>query len=215
MAQTLKRGEKVLYSDGDEKWGSELVFVARRETTPSSDSTPKTVTCVKYKTLCDALKELAAIEKKKGTNKFIKEILDRDQLLRGELVIMHNPITGGGDPKDTKIEDTEFKDPRLPYFVDIEYVEVGYALSKQWINPSLMHGMWALLVKPIGRLIEGQKQKNPITDYNHRPNRLGAKMGRIIANNYKDLSDFTDKFCTDECSADESAALKEVRREAW
>lgn len=74
MTQTLKRGKKVFYSDGDEKWGSELVFVARRETAPSSDTTPKTVTCVKYKTLCDALYELAEYEKKEGEQKSLSNI---------------------------------------------------------------------------------------------------------------------------------------------
>ena len=208
MAQTLKRGEKVLYSDGDEKWGSELVFVARRETTPSSDTTPKPVTCVKYKTLCDALKELAAFEKQKGSKKFIKEILDRDQLLRGELVINHNPILGGGDPNDKEIEKSEFKDPRLPYFVDIEYIEMGYALQKQQLQPEGFHLFYWLFGKiPYGvwesaKHAAKEKEFKAIgfgTTPSHRPNRIGLEIGKLIAAKYQDIAHFAEEFCENEC----------------
>lgn len=96
MKKVLKSTDKVLYSNGDAKYGSELVLVAKRATTPASDNAPKIVHCVKYKTLCDALRELAEYERKEGTEKFVKGILDRDKLIRGELVINHHFIVGGG-----------------------------------------------------------------------------------------------------------------------
>ena len=204
MAKILKREEKVLYSDGDEKWGSELVFVARRETTPSSDTSPKTVTCVKYKTLCDALKELAAFEKQKGTKIFVKEILDREQLLRGELVINHNPILGGGDSNDKTIEKTEFKNPRLPYFVDIEYVEVGYALTRQKMDAKMGMILWNWIAKPLGKSAQYGKSGNGGvggTGITHRPNALGLQIGELIAKRYKDIAHFSEEFCRDECAA--------------
>lgn len=212
--EVLKNSEKILYSNGDSKSGSELVSITKMKTTTQSNTEAKPVKCVKYKTLCDALKELAAIEQKKGTEKFIKDIIDRDKLIRGELVINHNPIIGGGDPNDKEIEDTEFKDPRLPYFIDIEYIEVGYALSKQWISPGLAYGAWTLIGKPAGRAVEEQRQKNPITDYNYRPNRIGTRIGRMIANNYENIADFVSKFCTNECSSVENDAFKKAK-EIW
>lgn len=156
MKKVLKSTDKVLYSNGDAKYGSELVLVAKRATTPASDNAPKIVHCVKYKTLCDALRELAEYERKEGTEKFVKGILDRDKLIRGELVINHHFIVGGGDPKDPMIEDTEFKDPRLPYFVDIEYIEVGYALKKQRLEPEAYNLLWNAIKLPVS-VIEAAK----------------------------------------------------------
>lgn len=200
VGELLKANEKFLYSNGDEKTGSELVRVATVTTTHKSNTAGKPVPCVKYKTLATALKELGRIERQKGTEKFIKEILDRNELVKGHLAINHNAIVGGGSPTDKEIEDTEFKDPRLPYFVDVEYVEVGYALSKQWINPGLMYFFWTWIAKPFGRKNEGLPQKCPYGDYNKRQNRMGVYIGRIIANSYKDIYDYAEQLAAGECT---------------
>lgn len=209
MGKFLDQKEKVLYSNGDPEKGSELVKVATVTTTPKNNSSAKPIKCVKYKTLADALKELGTIERKKGTKKFIKDILDRGELVKGNLAINHNPIVGGGSPTNKEIEDSEFKDPRLPYFVDVEYVEVGYALSKQWINPGLTYFLWTWIAKPFGRASEGIDQKCPYGDYNKRQNRMGVYIGRVIANNYKDIMDYAEKLAVDECNpkADNDALL--------
>ncbi len=213
MAKILQCDEKYLYADGDEIAGSELVRIATRTTTPKTSTNPKPIRCTSYKTLVDALKELGAIERKVGTKKFVKDIISRENLTRGELVITHNPIVGGGSKTDKNIEDTEFQDPRLPYFIDIEYVEVSYALSKQWINPGVMYFIWTFIGKIGGRIDAGLPPKNPWKDYNHRPNRAGIYLGRRIANNYKDIMDFAEQLAVDECypEADDSNALRELK----
>ncbi len=156
--------------------------------------------CVKYKTFCQAISELAQFEKTKGTDRFVKDIIDRGNVLTGHLVINHHPVLGGGDPNNKSIEGTEFTSPRLPFFVDMEYVEVGYALQKQSINPALMYMAWCGIVKPLGRSIEKRPQKSPVDDYlNSRPNLIGIRIGRLIANEYKDIEDFAKKFCAVEC----------------
>lgn len=208
MKKILRSNEKVLYSDGDEKYGSELVLVAKRTTTPTSDNTPKIVHCVKYKTLCDALRELAEYERKEGTEKFVKGILDRDKLIRGELVINHHYIVGGGDPKDYTIEDTEFRDPRLPYFVDIEYIEVGYAMTRQHMQAEAFNFAYWLFGKvPVG-IYESLKSSLENKKFkaegfgslpSHRPNIIGLRVGELIAKRYDNISQFTEEFCKDEC----------------
>lgn len=156
---------------------------------------PPHTRCVNYKTLCDALHELADIEKHKGTEAFVKAILDRKELMKGRLAINHNGISGGGDPKNKNIEDSEFKDPRLPYFVDIEYIEVGYAMTKQDLDATMGYLLWNGIKKTLD-VFTGQ-HSSPLT---HRPNAIGLQIGQLIARRYKNIAHFTEEFCKDECS---------------
>ncbi|QDQ27514.1 hypothetical protein FNU76_14755 [Chitinimonas arctica] len=146
------------------------------------------------KTLCHALFELAAYENQKGTMVFVKEIIDRKKLVRGELVISHNPVTGGGDPQDPGIENSEFKDPRLPYYVDTEYIEVGYALTKQGMDAKMGFIAWVTAKKAIS-LFTGDST----TGLSHRPNALGLQIGEMIAKRYRNIAHFAEEFCGGKC----------------
>ena len=197
MGKTLTSDEKILYAGGDEKYGQELILVKQVTTTHKSNTAPKVIDCPKYKTLGQAVKELANIEKAKGTEKFCKDVIDRKELLKGHLVITHNEIIGGGNPNDPEIEDTEFTNVRVPYFVDIEYVEVGYALAKQNINPGAAFAVW-IGIKELLR-ISNVSWPTPYADFNKRPNRIGLQIGWIISKEYKNLTDFADQLLKAEC----------------
>jgi len=154
------------------------------------------------KTLCQALRELAAFENQKGTQRFIKDIIDRDTLFRGNLVINHHPVTGGGNPADPVIEDTEFKDPRLPHYVDMEYVEVGYALTRQGLNAQSTYIAWVgakKLISGIGGIAQelgyNGLPSTASTGISHPPNLVGLRIGELIAKRYRNITHFADEFC--------------------
>lgn len=139
------------------KEGGHLAFVVKVATTPKADSSVKVVECPKYKTLCQALAELGAIEAKSGTEKFCRDIVDVKALFtEAKLAFNHNPITGGGDPADPSVEDTEFKNPDTPLvngapmFFDTEYIEVGYALERQGFPPDAAMLLWVGVKRTIG-----------------------------------------------------------------
>lgn len=223
MGKTLDPKEKVLYSNGDAKNGSELVKVGVVTTTPSTNSSAKPISCKKYKTLCDGLIELAAYEKKKGTDKFVNDIIEFNKVFTrkdGGVVINHHPIGGGGFDQTGPVagmEDTEFKDPRLPYFVDLEYVEVAYALRKKGLVPSDFYLAWAggkqlgnagnsLAKKLWNKLTKKPEERKPVDEnalgsgLDHRPNRMGLDIGDLIGKHYPTIEDFTKDFCKNECS---------------
>lgn len=197
MGKTLGGGEKILYAGGDEKYGQELILVKQVTTTHKSDAEPKPIECPKYKTLGQAVKELANIEKAKGTEKFCKDVIDRKELLKGHLAITHNEIIGGGNPNDPEIEDTEFTNVRVPYFVDIEYVEVGYALAKQGISPGATYTAW-ISFKWTYELFK-LHWTPPFANFEKRQNRIGLQIGWIISKEYKNLMDFADQLIAAEC----------------
>lgn len=208
MGKTLSKNDKVLYAGGDSKNGQELVRVTSVTTTPKRDSAPKPIACPTYKTLCQALQELAAYERKEGEQKFIDNVLNEAKVFKGEAVINHHPISGGGSDEHGPVkgmEDSEFKEPRLPYFVDIEYIEIAYALRKRGMNPYDFHvgwvgfkNIWSPIKNAVNAML-GDPERSGTTSLAHRPNRLGVEIGKLIAERYKNLTEFTEEFCKNAC----------------
>lgn len=216
----LEKNAKVAFAGGNPDKGPVLVKVGTVITTPAANNKPKPVVCPAYKTLCQALKELAAYERAEG-DKFLDNVVDFGNLARGIVVVHHHPIEGGGwesvppikgmiNPigQVEGIEDTEFRDPRptTPYFVDIEYVEVAYVLRKKGLNPIDFYMGWAGGVKPaenawhnFKHLIKGEYERESSSPLSHKPNRFGIDIGKMIAEQYKDLTAFTEVYCKNAC----------------
>ncbi|WP_348945259.1 hypothetical protein ABHF33_01215 [Chitinibacter sp. FCG-7] len=192
-----------------------------------------------YKTLCDALKELGMYERQKGTVRFVRDVIDAGELIRGNLHITHHPVIGGGKSGDSKIEDTEFRDPRIPLYYDIEYVEVAYALERQFINSPSMYALWTG-IKPLASTakvasdtlgaIEAMESIsdlrkvwqtmsssysgqtfNPIKQYWSGQNKRGLWLGKLIAREFNSILDFAEQFSVNETSGKVDPILNRVR----
>ncbi|MDE2600457.1 MAG: hypothetical protein KGL40_12625 [Rhodocyclaceae bacterium] len=220
MGKLLEKTAPVVFANGDKNKGPVLVKVATVTTTPKSDNKPKPVTCPKYKTLCQALQELAAYERAEGP-KFLDNVIDFKNVVRGRVVVNHHPIDGGSwqdvppiegmiNPigQGEGIEDTEFRDPRptTPYFVDIEYVEVGYVLRKKGYDPIAYYIGWTGVFKPSHNAIKnfvhrifGEEERETSSPLSHKPNLYGLLMGKMIAEKYLNLTKFTEEYCKNAC----------------
>lgn len=220
MGKLLDKSAPVVFAKGDPNKGPVLVKVGTVTTTPKSNTAPKPVTCPKYKTLCQALQELAAYERAEG-DKFFDNVIDFSRPLKGQVVVHHHPIEGGSwesvppvngmiNPVGQKegIEDTEFRDPRptTPYFVDIEYVEVAYVLRKRGMNPYDFYLGWAGVTKPVingitnaWHYITDDPDRQSSSPLSHKPNRYGVDIGKMIAERYENLTAFTNEYCKNAC----------------
>ncbi len=216
----LEKNAKVAFAGGNPDKGPVLLKVGTVTTTPAANNKPKPVVCPSYKTLCQALKELAAYERAEG-DKFFDNVIDFGRpFTKGQVVVHHHPIEGGGweavppikgmiNPigQAEGIEDTEFRDPRptTPYFVDIEYVEVAYVLRKRGQNPIDFYLGWTGVFKPLknefDNLIHRYKGEPPETSspLSHKPNRFGIDLGKMIAERYENLTAFTEAYCKNAC----------------
>lgn len=216
----LEKNAKVAFAGGNPDKGPVLVKVGTVTTTPAANNKPKPVACPSYKTLCQALKELAAYERAEGP-KFLDNVIDFKNVVRGRVVVNHHPIDGGSwqdvppiegmiNPigQGEGIEDTEFRDPRptTPYFVDIEYVEVGYVLRKKGYDPIAYYIGWAGVFKPgrnkimnLIKWMKGEDETETSSPLSHKPNLYGLLMGKMIAEKYLNLTKFTEEYCKNAC----------------
>lgn len=165
--------------------------------------------CKRHKTLCMALNELAKFEENEGTDVFCDNVIKFNADLTNIMSLNHHYVTGGGNPKDNNIESTEFitfgfpriergiwyhyeiEPPEFPLYVDIEYVEMAYALTRMKLP--IAHSAyysWNSL-KQVAQLWPGVGG----TNFGHIPNKYGFILGNYIANNYDSIRAFANDWC--------------------
>ena len=120
-------------------------------------------------------------------------------------------MIGGGNPNDKNIEDTEFLTldfphinygyfsqdlgievdrPTFPLYVDIEYVEVGYALYKKYRGGAFVAYAGYNTLKLLVKLF--QKSGN---SFGYEPNKYGFILGTTIASSGNNLQGFVEQWC--------------------
>ena len=165
--------------------------------------------CKRYKTLCMALNELAKFEEIEGTEIFCDNIIKFNADMSNILSLNHHYITGGGNPKDSNIENTEFitfgfpkiehgiffhyeiEPPDFPLYVDIQYVEMAYALTRMPVPiANISYYSWNTFKKMI-QSVKGDGG----TNFGHPPNKFGFILGHYIATNYESIRTFATNWC--------------------
>lgn len=158
----------------------------------------------KVKNLCDALKELAAYETQKGTKAFCEFVYKFPSTLEHHSVI--------GNDKNA-LENTEFKThiypqmnytwytkelsmevtpPVLPVYIDIEWVETGYALYRRYKGGAFGFYIGWNTFKLVVQKVFGHGG----TNFGDPPNKYGFLLGIYIANEFDTIQDFTNSWCT-------------------
>lgn len=165
------------------------------------------------KSLCWALKELAKYENQKGTEAFCDYVvgLSKGGYIGIQAHLNHHWVVDESK-LGTKEETTEFltssfpqmnyawfnvdwgisaKPPTLPLYIDIEWVEIGYAAYRKYRgNAFALYAGWNSL-KAIVQLLTGDGG----TNFNHPPNKYGFLLGIFIASEYSNLQAFADEWC--------------------
>ncbi len=165
--------------------------------------------CKRHKKLCMALNELAKFEEAEGTKIFCNNVVKFNPSYPDTMVLNHHSVTGGGNPKDNNSESTEFitfgfpriergiwyhyeiEPPEFPLYVDIEYVEMAYAITRMKLPIAYPAYFSWNVGKKAAQFLLGVGG----TNFGHRPNKYGFILGNYIANNYDSIRAFANDWC--------------------
>ncbi len=133
------------------------------------------------KSLCDALNEIA---KNAASNPF----LNGTKFNRKNLTLEDVPKGGG------PIDDSHFTDPRNGLSYDVQYIQVGWSLTKSYGVGSANIAITGYMLGP---LLSGDS--NYFSRENLGANMRGLQLGEFGARRFKKFDDFVSDLCPKNC----------------
>lgn len=193
-----------------------IVSQIERQNAQRQKLVERTIACPTHKTLCWALNELAKYENQKGTEEFCDYVIgfSKGGYIGIRLDLNHHGVENDKRPNFKGAELTDFitldfpklqyvlfsidlgitvEEPTFPLYVDIEYVEMGYALYKKYMGGAFYAYFGWNFGKLVAYLFTGKGNH-----FGYPPNKYGFVLGVYIAKNFNTIQSFVHQWCVGE-----------------